>query len=282
MPSRAVDHAEVVAFTTSTQHNVEVMRTWYRAQAFARHTHPYFTLGLMRRGVGTLWSAGTTNTLRPGDIVLIPPGAVHTGGLDDRGGLLSYVAVHLPTDLVAAAAGCGPGPGAGEFETAIFTDAGFGSELRRVDAAIEAGGDQAEVESAIIAAINLLVDRQAGRDRRSDPGRRGIPRFVEVARAAIEDCYADGRRISLDALATVAGVSPFHLAREFKRASGLSPHQYVMQTRITRAAELLARGAPISDTAATVGFADQSHLTTQFKRFIGMTPASWQRSFPRR
>jgi hypothetical protein len=40
MPSRATDHAEVVAFTTSTQNHVEVMRTWYRTQAFASHTHP--------------------------------------------------------------------------------------------------------------------------------------------------------------------------------------------------------------------------------------------------
>jgi AraC-like DNA-binding protein/quercetin dioxygenase-like cupin family protein len=271
MPSRATDHAEVVAFTTSTQHHVEVMRTWYRTQAFARHTHPYFTLGLMRSGVGTLWSAGTTITMRPGDVVLIPPGAVHTGGLDDRAGVLSYVAVHVPPALVESA-------GAGDFATAIFPDAGIESELRRVEAAIASGGDHAEAESAIVGAINLLVDRQAGHERTAEPPGRGVPRFVEVARAAIEDCYADARQISLHALAALAGVSPFHLTREFKRASGLSPHQYVLQTRVTRAAELLARGEPISDTAATVGFADQSHLTTQFKRFIGMTPASWQRS----
>jgi AraC-like DNA-binding protein len=96
--------------------------------------------------------------------------------------------------------------------------------------------------------------------------------------AIIEDCYADGRRISLVSLAAEAGVTPFHLVREFTRAVGLSPHRYVTQTRIRRARTLLAAGMSPSFVAASTGFADQSHLTTQFRRYVGTTPAAYQRS----
>ena len=280
MPSRSSDHAEVTSFATATHFDVEVMRTWYRKQAFARHTHPYFTLGTMLRGVGTLWSAGETSTLRTGDIVLIPPGEVHTGGLDDRAGVLSYVALHVPPGLVAQAADSWSVPVSAveSFSTTIFRDARLAQGLRQVDAGIGRARDAAAVETDIIAAIDLLVSRHCGMAKRATSPTRGRPPFVDVTRTVIEDCYADNGRTSLGSLAAVAGVSAFHLVREFKRALGLSPHQYVVQTRVRRAAELLARGLPISDTAATVGFADQSHLTTHFKRYVGVTPASWQRS----
>ncbi|HEY2162424.1 MAG TPA: helix-turn-helix transcriptional regulator [Gemmatimonadaceae bacterium] len=85
------------------------------------------------------------------------------------------------------------------------------------------------------------------------------------------------RRTSLKALSLHTGVFPFHLVRVFTRAVGLSPHQYLVQTRIRHATRLLAQGVPCSFVAAMTGFADQSHLTTQFKRHLSITPASYQR-----
>jgi AraC-like DNA-binding protein len=100
---------------------------------------------------------------------------------------------------------------------------------------------------------------------------------VRRARQIIDDCYADNSLTSLAALARAAGVTPFHLVREFTRATGLSPHRYLVQTRIREARVLLARGMAPSSVAAVTGFVDQSHLTTHFKRYVGTTPASDRR-----
>jgi AraC-like DNA-binding protein len=280
MSSPAADYAELLPFTSSDRFGVEVMRTWYRTQTFARHTHPYFTVGIMLRGVGTLWSAGVTSTLRPGDVVLIPPGEVHTGGLDDRGGVLSYMALHIPVELVGVAAQSQSVPVAASanFGTRILADEGIARALRHIDAAVDAGADTMTVEAEILAAIDFVARYGAGLSHSTEPAGRGEPEFVRFARAVIDDCYADSGRVSLHALAALAGVSPFHLAREFKRVSGLAPHQYLIQTRIHHAARLLVEGLPISDAAATVGFADQSHLTTHFRRHVGVTPATWRRA----
>jgi AraC-like DNA-binding protein len=74
------------------------------------------------------------------------------------------------------------------------------------------------------------------------------------------------------------GVSPFYLVRAFTRRLGLAPHQYLVQTRVRRACDLLAGGVAPSFVAAMTGFVDQSHLTTHFKRYVGTTPASYQQS----
>jgi AraC-like DNA-binding protein len=210
-----------------------------------------------------------THKLERGDVVVIPPGEVHTGGLDDRGGVLSYMALHVPAELIAEAGQGQGGP------TRVLRDDRLARELVDVNAAVERA-DSAAAEAGIVAVVDQLLHKPR-RDGHSPSPRKPEPRLVQVARSVIDDCYADGTRTSLSALASAANVSMFHLVREFKRALGLSPHQYVIQARIRRAAELLATGTPISDAAASVGFADQAHLTAHFRRHLGTTPASWQR-----
>ncbi|MUG99389.1 AraC family transcriptional regulator [Scytonema sp. UIC 10036] len=81
------------------------------------------------------------------------------------------------------------------------------------------------------------------------------------------------RDLSLVQIAQVINISPTYFASLFKRATGISPHQYVIQQRVERAKMMLLKtDLSISDIALQVGFSSQSHLTQQFKRFTGMTP----------
>ncbi|MGG3571437.1 AraC family transcriptional regulator [Bacillus gobiensis] len=80
------------------------------------------------------------------------------------------------------------------------------------------------------------------------------------------------RDISLDDIATAAHISPSHLIRLFKKATGVTPHQYVIRERIRKAKKLLLSGHPVHEVAALLGFSDQSHLHRHFKRIIGVTP----------
>jgi AraC family transcriptional regulator len=82
---------------------------------------------------------------------------------------------------------------------------------------------------------------------------------------------------SLQALAEVAEVSPFHFCRSFKQSTGLSPHRYILQLRIEEAQRLLKRTTlAISDVANRLGFSDQSHFTMVFRKLVGTTPARWR------
>lgn len=80
-------------------------------------------------------------------------------------------------------------------------------------------------------------------------------------------------------LAAVVGMNQFRFARAFRHATGLSPHQYLVQLRVKRARELLTSSTiPVGQIALMVGFTDQSHLTNVFRRIVGTTPLRYRRS----
>jgi AraC-like DNA-binding protein/PAS domain-containing protein len=88
-----------------------------------------------------------------------------------------------------------------------------------------------------------------------------------------------GEPIELTALATVAGVSVFHFAREFKRSAGVTPHYYLVQKRIERAQSLLnSSDLTPSQIAQACGFTDQSHLARRFRQVLGVTPGQYRRT----
>jgi AraC family transcriptional regulator len=84
---------------------------------------------------------------------------------------------------------------------------------------------------------------------------------------------------SLEQIAAVVHLSPYHFARQFKAATGLPPHQYVITRRVERARQLLQAGDNLSlaEVAARAGFSDQSQLSHQFKRIVGVTPGQLRR-----
>jgi len=87
----------------------------------------------------------------------------------------------------------------------------------------------------------------------------------------ITENYAN--EIKLAELAQVAGVSNFHFAREFKRTTGTTPHQYLIKFRVERAKSLLTENElPLAEVGLRSGFSHQSHFTRLFRKITGTTP----------
>jgi AraC family transcriptional regulator len=85
--------------------------------------------------------------------------------------------------------------------------------------------------------------------------------------------------LTLEALATIAHMSPSYFCRLFKQSTGLSPHQYVIQCRVDRAKQLLQqRELSIANIAYCLGFTHQSHLSHHFKRLVGISPKAFLKS----
>lgn len=85
--------------------------------------------------------------------------------------------------------------------------------------------------------------------------------------------------IRLADLARAVGLTRMHFAAQFRAATGLRPHEFMLRKRVERAKTLLSTSnAPLVDVALNVGFQTQAHFTTVFKRFAGETPLRWRRA----
>lgn len=82
-------------------------------------------------------------------------------------------------------------------------------------------------------------------------------------------------RISLTDVAGKIKVSQFHLLRMFKQQTGVSPHQFRIGVRISKAKILLRKEMPLVEVALETGFSDQSHFSNTFKRHAGVTPQTY-------
>lgn len=82
----------------------------------------------------------------------------------------------------------------------------------------------------------------------------------------------------LEELAAQAGITPTHFCRVFKKATGVSPHQYVMRARLDKAQRMLEQtDSPMATIAESLGFTSQSHFTRAFRQFSGDTPSNFRR-----
>jgi AraC family transcriptional regulator len=141
-----------------------------------------------------------------------------------------------------------------------------------------AGGRLAAESLANLLAVHLIRNASAPRPpaRRPDGAlARGKLRAVVEY---IEEHLDAG--LTLEQLAAAAHLSAYHFARQFKAATGLPPHQYVIARRVERAKQLLQGGGDLSlaEVAAQAGFSDQSQFSHHFKRLVGVTPRQFRMS----
>ena len=85
-----------------------------------------------------------------------------------------------------------------------------------------------------------------------------------------------GQKITNEALAQVANLSPSHFARAFKDSQGVAPHRYILECRVKRTQALLDTELSLSEIAVEGGVADQSHLTRWFRELVGVTPGGYR------
>ena len=224
---------------------------------------------------------GVRRNLPPpaGTVAVVPAG---TPSRRQWRGHMGSLLVFLEPDLVTrvAAEQFGLDPARWAVPPLDFLDR---PQLRAAMLAVEAeltagglGGPLAAESLANLLAVHLI--RHVSAPRRLERGRDGVlPRgrlraVVEYIEEHLDGCP------TLAQLAAVVRLNPYHFARQFKAATGLPPHQYVILRRVERAKQLLQAGTDLSlaEVALRAGFSDQSQFSHHFKRLIGVTPGQFR------
>lgn len=252
---------------------LDLLHAHYVTHAFSRHIHDTFAIGVIQQGAEGFAYRGSTHVAPAGSVVLINPGEAHTGHAAIEGGW-TYRMLYPDGCILkyAAEAVLGRSVSMPYFPQPVVYDDLTRRLLCRLHVAFEQGAPSLELDSRMLWTMAQLVVRHGG--TQASP-LISEPNAVQRVRDYLDAQFAQNP--SLQELAAIAHLSPFHLLRCFRKQVGLPPHEYLTQRRLIQARQLLRLGHPILEVVHATGFADQSHLTRQFKRMVGVTPGHYQR-----
>jgi AraC family transcriptional regulator len=261
--------------------HVRVEHLRFRGGALPEHSHAEHLLLLsLNRCGGEIRAAGGFRATAhgKGGVCVLPSGQPFAARLG--GGETECLAIYLDPALVARAAS-DAGRAARGFEV-VARSSPRDPVVSQVGMALlaemegDAPGGRLYAESlANVLAVHLLRNYAGANEgaRRFAGGLSG-GRLRRVLSYIAEN---HDRELTLDELAGAATMSTFHFAREFKRATGETPHQHLLKFRVERAKALLAESQlPLAEVGLRTGFSHQSHFTRLFRRFTGTTPHTYR------
>jgi AraC-like DNA-binding protein len=239
---------------------------------FPRHTHQQFGIGVIDRGAQKSHSGRGMVEAGSGDAITVNPGEVHDGspiGDFGRSWRMLYFDPSLVEELTRHLDG--NQTTSSEFTDPVIRDARIASSFQKLFATVTSGDERDVALRAQELLLTLLAATM--RERLNRDRMRAIPvGFFKAKKYVDDDPVA---HITLADLARESGLGQFQILRAFVKATGLTPHSYIVQCRVDAARRLIARGLPLADTAQSCGFADQSHMTRIFARKYGISPGAY-------
>jgi len=254
----------------SHRKGIELYRAHIVRHAFEPHVHDGFGLGAIESGVERFRYRGAEHLAPPDSLVMMNPDELHTGRAETEGGW-HYRMVYVEQSAVDAFTG----EAGWWFGDAVRADA---AGARRITVLLDALW-QAREPLAFDGLMLQLLQEFRRHARTPQPLRtEALSRFEPVIDYLREHL---AERLTLEELAAVAGLSPFHFLRQFQARHHATPQQMLMAFRLSEAKRRLTGGEAPAQVAAATGLADQAHLTRAFARRYGVTPARYQRQLQR-
>ncbi|NTX51424.1 AraC family transcriptional regulator [Myxococcus sp. CA039A] len=248
----------------------------------AEHHHPesQLLMPLVRQSLQGRWRpAGRPVDLRVTceEVGVVSPKQPHAFAWAEGAQVVSFF-LH-PERLAVLSGESGAGRGLRSIPSACQRDPVLRELLRASGEALRDGLPPARLEmEALATVVGLRLLRLDGQRRRASLQAVGLATWQLRRVTDFVEANLDGP-LGLEALAGVVGLSPSHFARSFKRATGSTPHRFVLTRRLERARELLVTSAlPLGDVAQATGFCSQSHFTALFRARHGATPARFRRA----
>jgi AraC-like DNA-binding protein len=245
--------------------NVELLRAQYRSHAFPRHVHEEYAIGYIERGAQMYSHGRGERTLMPaGTICVINPGDFHEGRPANEDGW-DYRMMYLPSNVLETFLGKGWGDfgcSLPYFPHSVIDDSQTLHALRDAHICSESrDASWLERGTRFTLALRQLSLRH-GQSQRPRVLSSIAPGAITRAKEYVDANIASNP--SLEQVAQAAGLSAFHLLRQFKITVGLPPHAYLVQRRVDCARRLLLKGRALRDVALSLGYSDQAHFCREF------------------
>lgn len=243
------------------------MRHW------AMH-HDTFTASLVEgnRSLDATWSyRGRKQRVTAGQMQLMEPGEAHaTTSVSEPA---SFFVIWWHPDVMKQASESLGMRGAVHLKVSQTDHPALQASLRCLASGVQQANDAALIEEQFLDGTLQLLESCAEHKPPSRPP--GTHPAMSRVRARLHDEFTE--TLSIERLADEVGLSKFHVARCFKEATGVPPHQYQKLLRLQSARRQLERGMCVREAAAASGFADEAHLSRAFRDWLGVSPGTWRR-----
>ncbi|HKI01797.1 MAG TPA: AraC family transcriptional regulator [Thermoanaerobaculia bacterium] len=237
------------------------------------HWHEEVQISAIEAGSDALSFRGTSYPMPPGSLSFMPPGEVHSNRHSTPAGC-TYRNLNVRPELVLRAfRGLTLKEATFSLRQPVLMNPVLFQRFIATHARLEEHPSRLASDVLLLRLMEEMLRGTSGIRRAEGYGRE---ERLAVRRVREYLVQAYDENASLEDLAKVANLSPYHLHRVFTREVGLSPHAFQTQVRLCRAKILLNEGKPLHEVAAETGFADQSHFTREFKRTVGLTPGAYR------
>lgn len=245
---------------------VELYHAHISRYAFEPHTHEAFGIGTVTWGAERFRYRGVQHVAATDSLVLMNPDELHTGEAATEDGW-QYRMIYLEPEILESVTGS---------RNWSFNDVVKHDPLRagRISQLINGlwREDDSLAQQGLL--LNLIENFQPYARHLPSGPKESVHRFEQI-RDYLHDNYM--HPVTLDELATVVSLSPYHFQRMFKAHFHVTPHQMLMAIRLWHAKRLLTNGMPAAQVAAASGLTDQAHLTRAFSQRYGITPVRYQK-----
>lgn len=243
------------------------------------HSHDFSEVYFFLKGSASYIIEDRKYSLRPGDILLIPPNKLHQLDIKDStetyeryvlwidGKYLKKISTpksNLNTCFLKAT----------ENDAFLIRDDDLSDKVRRLlesatSQATEPFGADVETDEKI---KSILIN--LGRFYLQNDGNPGISGKTNPCVTKAIDYISEHitEDLSLDALSSALFVNKFYFAHIFKETTNTSPHRYVLKKRLIISKQLIEQGFPVTEVYLKCGFSDYTHFFRAFKSEYGITP----------
>lgn len=252
-----------------------LLNAHYYQKQFSKHVHEEYCIGVIEEGAQSFYRGGRLHVAPKGDIILVNADELHTGSSAVHSGWRYRAIYPTPEMLIDISQGFFSEKGyAPWFDQAVVHDEGLAHQLCLLFDLLEQKDNLLLKETMYLSTLACLMTRHGRGQRQAyeyelSDAKSNILRIKDFISSHSQ------QNLSLNELAALAGLSPWHFLRQFKKIVGLPPHAWLLQARLFEAQKRLKAGEKIINVAMQCGFSDQSHFNRHFKRTIGVTPSQY-------
>ena len=235
--------------------------------SYKNHSHREYAIGVTKRGLQHYHLDGKLQLSYQDGIMLFNPEQVHDGMAHDKSGL-EYIMLYIEPSLLLDVT---ERKEAIQFATPIIYDNKLESDIYGLDNAVFYEKEEEIVDEQLIKLVDGLINQSTIKKHVKENT------YINKIKRRIHDSFKEN--LTIADLAQEFSMSKFQFIRHFKNQTGITPYQFLLNSKIEAAKKIIEIDKDIYLAVSELGFSDLTHLNRQFKKIYGITANNYAQFF---